>query len=161
MLAALLHAYEDNREYAKRLVADLSDAEMMSQPVPGRVMNHAAWALAHLGVYGPVVEALVLGRPFQDPIDHPFGGKSKPLSDPGVYAPKAELLRVFVEGYDGAARALRSAPAERFGAPQPVERWKARFPTVAHFAQHIMVKHMATHLGQVSAWRRAGGRPSV
>lgn len=161
LLAALLSTYEDNREYAKRLVADLADAELTSQPVAGRTMNHPAWVLAHLGLYGPIVAAVVRGDPFDDPRHHPFGGLSHPINERGVYPSKAELLRAFVAGYDGAAAAIRIASAERLAAPTPLERWRARYPTIAYFAQHMMVEHISVHLGQLSAWRRAGGRPSV
>ena len=46
-------------------------------------------------------------------------------------------------------------------AETPLERWRPRFPCVVDLPGQFFVKHNATHLGQLSAWRRAGGRPAV
>lgn len=160
-IEAVAHHHESNRAYAASLVADLSEADMTSQPVPGRVMNHAAWVLAHLGVYGPILGAMLRSRPFADPMNHVYGRASKPLGDPSAYPPKAELLRVFTEGYDDAVAAMRAAPASVLAAPTPLERWREKRPRLADLCAHILLVHPATHLGQLSAWRRAGGRPPV
>jgi hypothetical protein len=45
--------------------------------------------------------------------------------------------------------------------PIPLERWTGRFPRIADATLYLMLSHEAAHLGQVSAWRRAGGRPAV
>jgi hypothetical protein len=45
MLAPLLHTWNLNLGYAKRLVADIPDDTMAIQPAPH--MNHAAWVLGH------------------------------------------------------------------------------------------------------------------
>lgn len=46
MIGPLLHAWNLNLGYAKRLVADIPDDKMAIQPAPG--INHAAWVLGHL-----------------------------------------------------------------------------------------------------------------
>jgi hypothetical protein len=153
--------WREHAEYARRLIADLEDEEMVSQPVPGVTMNHPAWILSHLSIYAPVIAACFRDDPFEDPADHRFGRASKPEPTTTPYLPKGELLRAFVGGYDDALAAFRAMPAERLTAATPLERWLERFPTIGHLPIQFFVKHIGLHLGQVSAWRRAGGRAPV
>ena len=46
MLSPLIHTWNLNLGYAKRLVADIPDDQMAFQPAAH--MNHAAWVLGHL-----------------------------------------------------------------------------------------------------------------
>jgi hypothetical protein len=156
-----IRAWHDMRDYAQRLVADLSDGDMVSQPVPGVVMNHPAWVLSHLNIYAPVLTAILRGRPFEDPKTHRFGMGSKPLADAGAYLPRQRLIDEFVTGYDEAAEALKNLTERDLAAETPLERWRPRFPRIIDLPGQFFVKHNATHLGQISAWRRAGGRPAV
>jgi len=149
------------RGYAQRLVADLAPDEMVSQPVAGVVMNHPAWVLSHLGAYAPVIEGLLVGEPVEDPLDHPFGRKSAPVAEVSAYAPRDELIDAFIHGYDRIVDALAMLPPERLTEPTPIDRWVGRFPTLGHLPVQFVIKHNAHHLGQVSAWRRAGGRRPV
>jgi len=50
MVSHLLHAWNLNLAYARRLVADLTEEQMTVQPSSG--MNHAAWVLGHLACSG-------------------------------------------------------------------------------------------------------------
>ncbi|MGQ0626644.1 MAG: hypothetical protein ACT4PL_00910, partial [Phycisphaerales bacterium] len=77
LVAAVLRAWAAQRDYAARLVADLGQEEMWSQPVPGVVMNHAAWTIGHLSAYPPVLTAMLTSRPFEDPLRHPVGRDSR------------------------------------------------------------------------------------
>jgi len=157
----VLASFKANGDYAERLVADLSPAEMASQPVPGVTLNHPAWALAHLAVYPPVLLDMLEGRVPEDPAGHQYGRNSRPLDDPAAYPPKDALVAHFLTVRHRLAEAFDRADESRVGAPPTLERWQERFPTIWHVALHLMTSHEATHLGQVSAWRRAGGRPAV
>jgi len=158
---AILRTWERQRDYAARLVADLTDADMLSQPVPGVVMNHPAWVFSHIGLYPPVLSAILRGTPFTDPITTPYGKDSKPLADPRAYAPKAQLMEQYFRGHDELAEALAEADPAVLAKPIPLARWQQRFPFIADAIVHLMIDHEMGHLGQVSAWRRAGKRPSV
>jgi len=151
-------SWREIADYAQRLVADLEDEEMVSQPVDGVIMNHPAWILSHLSIYAPVITACFRDEPVEDPKDHRHGAKSKPLPGLSDYLPKGELIRQFVGGYDEALGAFKAMPSERLSLPTPLERWQTRFPTIAHLPIQFFVKHNMQHLGQISAWRRAGGR---
>ena len=124
-------------------------------------MNHPAWTFGHIGIYPPVLAAILRGQSFEDPITHKYGRDSRPLSDPKAYPPKSELMAAYLAGHDDLAAALELADAAVLSRPIPMARWKERFPIVADAVVHLMIDHESTHLGQVSAWRRAGGRAAV
>lgn len=160
-IGAIVRTWRRQREYALRLVADLSDDDMVSQPIAGVVMNHPAWVLSHLAPYPPVLAAILRGDPFEDPLNSPFGRGSRPLSDRAAYLPKAEIVGKYLAGHDELEGALGGAVPADLDAPIPLARWKERFPLVGDAVIHLMLHHESAHLGQISAWRRAGGRVSV
>jgi len=161
LIQAVLRTWDRQRDYAVRLVADLSDADMVSQPVAGVVMNHPAWVFGHIGIYPPVLAAVLKGEPFEDPIRHRYGRESKPEADAAAYPAKAALMAGYLAGHDELARVLGAADPAVLSRPIPLARWKDRFPFIADAIIHLMIDHESGHLGQLSAWRRAGGRPAV
>jgi len=156
-----IRAWHEVRGYAQRLVADLADDDMLAQPVPGVVMNHPAWILSHCALYGPLLAGMLRGEAVEDPKGHRYGFGSQPLDDASAYLPKQELLDRFVAVFDDAAEALRAVTEARLAEPTPLERFRPRFPRIVDLPGQFFVKHNMTHLGQLSAWRRAGGRPAV
>ena len=161
LVSSLLLSWSNQRDYAQRLVADLSDQDIVSQPVPGVVMNHPAWTLGHLSPYPPVLAAILREQPFVDPLNSKFGRGTKPVSDTAAYPPKATLLAEYLEGHDLLARTLEGVDTGVMAKPIPLARWKDRFPRIGDAVLYLMLSHEGAHLGQISAWRRAGGRASV
>lgn len=164
LVNAILGSWAMQRDYAARLTADLSEADMVSQPVPGVVMNHPAWVFSHLSLYPPTLVAMLRGAKegeFADPIKSPYGKDSRPTGDAAAYRPKRELLAAYFAGHDELARELEGADPAVLARPIPLARWEKRFPCIADALVHLMLDHEAGHLGQVSAWRRAGGRAAV
>lgn len=156
-----LFYWPEIRDYALRLVDDLTGDDMIAQPVAGVTMNHPAWILGHLGAYGPMCADIFRGKPANDPLNHPFGKNSRPEALLDAYGSKGRLVATFRDGYDDAAAALREMDPARLSEPTPIERFLTRFPTIGHLPVQFFVKHTSLHLGQLSAWRRAGGRPPV
>ncbi len=164
LIDAVLGSWTKQRDYAARLVADLSDADMVSQPVPGVVMNHPAWVFSHLSLYPPTLSAIIRGAregEFVDPITSPFGKDSRPAGDGDAYLPKAALMTQYFAGHDELAAVLEQVGTAGLTRAIPLARWEERFPLVADALVYLMLHHETVHLGQVSAWRRAGGRPAV
>ncbi|QDU71734.1 DinB superfamily protein [Mucisphaera calidilacus] len=155
----LLTGWNANGDYAQRLVADLKEDQWTHQPGPG--MNHPAWVLAHLTAYLDVLEQLLTGGTPADPKDHPFGMQSKPESDLGIYGTPEALVAAYVKGHEAVAGALENADEAAIQRAMPIERWTGRFPKVGDLLGYVMLVHEATHLGQLSAWRRVQGLPSV
>ncbi len=161
LIDALLRTWSKQRDYADRLTADLTDSDMISQPVPGVTMNHPAWVFSHIGLYPPVLSAILRRQPFIDPAASPFGKDSQPSSTLTDYPTKAALLAGFFLDHDELGDTLAQADPHILELPVPLERWKPRFPFIADLIVHLMIDHEMGHLGQVSAWRRAGRRPCV
>ena len=157
LVSSLLLSWSNQRDYAQKLVADLSDADMVSQPVAGVVMNHPAWTLGHLSPYPPVLSAILKGEEFVDPLNSKYGRGTKPVGDVGAYPAKAALVAEYLAGHDLLARTIESVDAAVMAKPIPLARWKERFPRVGDAVLYLMLSHEGAHLGQLSAWRRAGG----
>jgi hypothetical protein len=154
----LLKAARVNMDYAKKLVADISDEQMAVQPAPG--MNHAAWVLGHLTW---VADSMI--RVFDQPYALPkqwgelFNPASKPTSDRQCYPSKAELLGAYEQAYGRLIETVRAAPLESFDREFPNPKLRPTLPTVGVAMVHILASHHGLHLGQLSAWRRAMGLP--
>jgi hypothetical protein len=163
VIDGFLYAWKKNQDYAPRLVADLSEEQMVAQPAsnPDAPANHPAWVLSHLNVYLPVICAIIKNEPFEDPKTHAFGMLSKPEPSSDTYASKRELLDDFVAGHDQVARLLNDADDSIFSQALHLPRWSAIMPTAAIALPYLMFNHENMHLGQISAWRRIQGMPSV
>lgn len=159
--SAILITWRRNRDYALRLVGDLTDAQMVAQPVAGVTMNHPAWILCHLDVYAPIAAALARRQPFEDPVEHRYGQKSSVVNDASEYPAREALIERYTRSHDEAQRALEAADDAVFLIPNPLERWRTLHPRVGDMLATLCVKHESMHLGQLSAWRRAMGLARV
>ena len=148
-------------DYAQRLTADLSDADLAKRPAEG--MNPPAWILGHLVLVADSAVMLLGGEGVCPPEWRTWFGKdSVPLAAGGPQLSKNELMTRLAERHSEVDRLLAKgvAPA-RLDEPNPREHLRAALPTVGHFLTHMLTTHPGTHLGQLSAWRRAVGLPSV
>lgn len=160
-----------NGAYLGRLVGDLSEAGVssavgsaptwFSQPMSDRVINHPAWICLHLNLYRRIIADLLRARPFDDPLDTPFGRGSKVSLDPGAHPAPSAIRSEGERLHAEVLEALDEAPLARFAAPNPLPRWRELHPRVGEQLVTLMIKHESFHLGQLSAWRRAMGLPSV
>lgn len=157
-----LFAWKKNQDYGPKLVADLTEEQMALQPVAdGAPANHPAWVFSHLNAYLPVIEGLILGKEFDDPKQHRFGMLSRPEADRSIYAAKDELVDEFVKGHQRVAEILADCDDSIFEQAVQLPRWKDVMPTVGIALPYVMLNHENMHLGQLSAWRRIQGMPSV
>ncbi len=157
MLNYLQHAAKLNRGYLGELVADIEQAEMVEQPQPG--MNHPAWILAHLTVSaGHVVSLLGGSPPVPEGWNERFGHGSKLSADPADFPDKQTLLEAYQASHQAMVESLGSATDEALAAPVPIEELREMMPTVGDAVFFMATAHEASHLGQLSAWRRAKGR---
>ena len=163
IIEGFLFAWNKNKEYGPKLVADLDEAQMTMHPAPSdsAPSNHPAWIFSHLNVYLPVIAAIIKNEPFDDPKEHRFGMLSKPEADASIYASKDELISTFLAGHDEVANLLQSSDDSIFSQSVQLPRWAEVMPMASVALPYLMFNHENQHLGQLSAWRRIQGLPSV
>lgn len=161
LASAITITWKRNGAYGERLVQDLTRDQWLSQPVDGLVMNHPAWVVSHLNLYGDLAVRMIRGEVVDDPADHAYGQKSRPLADPSAYAKPDELIARWRAIHADGIEALVAIDDKLLMSSTPLERWRTLHPRIGEMAVTLMVKHEAAHLGQLSAWRRAMGLPPV
>lgn len=159
--AALHSTWSRNGAYAQRLVGDLSAAQFLAQPVPGRVINHPAWVLCHLNVYAEIVARVLRSEAVEDPLGRPFARGSKVTQGSGDYPEPSAIVGAFARLHEEVGAALAGASDALFASPVPLERLRPVAPTVGELLVMLLIKHESFHLGQLSAWRRAMGLAPV
>lgn len=143
--------------YAQRLIADIPEEKFTYQPAEG--MNHPAWVLGHLGF----VADYALGIVGQPALCAPqwskmFGPGSKPA---GTHPGKDVLWSAFERGHRALLAAVPMITPEQAEAANPFTPLLEIMPTAGDLLAHIMTTHEASHLGQLSAWRRMIGLGAV
>jgi len=160
LISHLLNTYSRNLDYAKRLVADVPEDKMAHQPAPG--MNHPAWVIGHLALVGDMIGGLMGQAPLAPAAWEPiFGNSSKPSADASIYPGKAELVAALERSHARIASIVSGLPPEALAQTMPKEEYRKHFPTTGDALMYIMTFHDGVHLGQLSAWRRVQGMPSV
>lgn len=156
-------------QYAERLLvgitpqtfarfARLGGAELHS--------NHPAFILGHLSIY-PVRVLTHIGRDATEATpparyDELFKNGAECRDDPTgtIYPPMAELREFFFRSYRAALAALSEADDATLAGPNPSEgRIKELMPSLGAMLNFFVSGHAQSHLGQLSAWRRAQGLP--
>ena len=163
IIDGLVNGFQKNKAYGERLLSDVSDEQMTLQPAGDRELplNHPAWALSHMNLYLPVIQAVIKGETFEDPKGHRFGMESQPENDASLYPSRDELLNQWTEGHDTVCDLLSNGTNAIFERPVVLERWAAIMPNAGICLPYLMLNHENTHLGQISAWRRVLGMPRV
>lgn len=136
------------------LLADIAAEDFCKQPLPA--MNHPAWILGHL-TFATDRHATFVGAEQQHADwDGLFGKGSTPEADLGKYPSKEELIAAWHGSNNRIITGVQAASPETLAAPNEHVRPEA-LPTLGDFLTFSMVGHTSTHLGQLSAWRRASG----
>ncbi|MGI9178242.1 MAG: DinB family protein [Pirellulales bacterium] len=160
MIRPLLHTWNLNLGYAKRLVADIPEDRMTFQPAPE--MNHAAWVLGHLACTADMLGSMIGAEPVCPPgWTELFDWNSSPSSESGRYPSKADLLKALEGAHAGIAATLPDVSESRWVEITPIEAVRGFLPTLGDCLVFVMAAHENMHLGQVSAWRRVQGMGRV
>lgn len=156
MLQHVLHVYQINGGFARRLVKDLTADQMVQQP--HGVVNHPAWSLGHLAVAGhDVCELLGATSDMPPAWEATFKTGGVPAADTTAFPAKDELLRILDQQHERIAKALSDIDPAVLVKPHPDENTRAVFPTVGDLVVFLITAHEMDHLGQIAAWRRAMG----
>ena len=148
--------YEFMHGYGRRLLGGIPDEDYAKQPQPG--VNHPTWILGHLTQVAQFGVTICGGDPWLNADwGQKFGVGSQPTSDPAAY-PTAEEMRVaYDDGHQRLSRAMAEDVSVDLSQPNPVAQLASVLPTQRDLLSHILTTHEATHLGQLSAWRRSMG----
>ncbi len=156
MLQSVLHTYQMNLGYANMLLEDIPDEQLADQP--GGIVNHGAWQIGHMAVSSDSLSGLLgLERQLMA-WDELFNMGSQPTADRSAYPGKADLLTALATGHERITKAAESADPDLFTQPTPNEKMRQFFPTIGDILAFVCTTHEGTHLGQLSAWRKAIGR---
>src|SRR5947207_4224874 len=160
MLDLILPSYDFSLMYLQKLVADVPDEKMCDQPVAAHPMNHAAWTIGHVAWVDDNITRYIGKQPRLENLKDLLGIGSKPQGQRSLYPSKDELVKMLNESHANLVAAVKAAPGQVFG-ELPPERMRSRFPSVGHMLVGLMTTHRGAHIGQLSAWRRVQGYPSV
>ena len=160
MIDSLLHNYAFNLSYLKMLLDGIPPERICEQP--GNIANHPAWILGHL-VHAADFAGMLLGLEPNAPKEWEplFGRGVEPKDDRSAYPSIDELLAALESQHTRVTEAVQNADPEALKQPTPDEEFRALMPTVGDALVFLITNHEATHLGQLSTWRRAMGLPSV
>ena len=153
--------FEFQLNYIKLLSADLDDADLGQSPFPGA--NPPVWILGHLAVCTDYA-ARILGQKPECPREwhQCFAPGTNPAAVPQPYPSKADLLTALENGHRRVVAALAEADPEPLNQPHAIELLKAtNLKTNGDVLSHLMCSHPAFHVAQLSACRRAKGKPPV
>lgn len=148
------------RQQTLNLVADLTEAQMYQQSVPGE--NHPAWTLGHL-LMADYFIFLLLKIPntpqMTENLWNTYGPGHTPPLEREKYLPKEQLVEQLIEGDRIRRQFIQEMTSADLAQPTPEPRIAASQPTLGHFL-HYMLFHEGNHGGQLAAWRKTQGLPS-
>ena len=158
MLTTAINVLRFLEGYGDMLVADVSPEDFCRQPLPG--MNHPAWVFGHLAYASDRHGTLVGNDQRLGDWQGMFAKGSATSDDPANYPSKDELLAAWKAANSRLIAAVEGASPERLATPNTYLP-NGLLPTLGDFLAYSMTGHTSSHLGQVSAWRRADGRPPL
>lgn len=147
------------RSLLHSMVEAIDEGQLYEQ-LPGGG-NSPAWILGHLSVVNRFGHSM-LGGPGPSPADLvKFGPGSSPALDLADGPSKQQLLEEEQDSAEALRAAVQVVEAEILDAPQQSPFLQKEFPLVRNMLAHILASHLSLHIGQLSAWRRAHGMPSI
>jgi hypothetical protein len=150
-------------DYALTLVKDIPADKFAHMPHPN--MNHPAFNLGHLSIYPNRIFTLLDRKDLV--VDNPrytelFAAGVACVEQDGRYPAKDEIVHAFTTGYTKLLNIMPTVTDAMLAKPNPIEgRMREIFPLVGIGVNFMLNNHTMMHLGQISAWRRAVGLPSV
>jgi len=158
MFEHAINVSKANVGYGDMLLADIEADQFADQPKPG--MNHPAWIVGHLAFVADRVASL-LGAEAQHADWKPLFGGSSALQDAGAYPGKDTLIAAWHAAQNRLTDAVAAADPAALEGANPIERMQSVAPSMKDFVTFALTSHAAIHLGQLSSWRRAMGKPAL
>lgn len=144
--------------YGDDLLRDIQPDQMCEQPTPSA--NHPAWIIGHLAMAIDGHAEYVGGVKQLADWGERFGFGSTPTADAGAYPVKSELVDAWHAANARMINLAQSVTPKQLAKPTQGPLAES-LPTVGDFISFSMTSHTSLHLGQLSAWRRAMGKPRL
>jgi hypothetical protein len=147
-----------NLDMLNATVSDLSDADLLTRPVPAA--NHANWQIGHLILAETMMVKSFkpeLAAPIPDGFDKKYNKEACTKDDPSFFASKQVLMDQFGKTRAASVKFVRSIAMTDLDKPSP-EQMRNFLPTLGHVV-FILPNHVAMHLGQIQVLRRKLGKP--
>lgn len=158
MIECIINSFQLRLADVRRLVADLSDEQMTAQPAVGLHMNPPAWQLGHIVCSMQAIGGEMGLSPWlSESWTQRFSQGSRTMVDADGCPNRNELLSALADGEWRIVERLRVMTADELAGPLPDTRFRDAFPSLGHAVLHILAGHVAVHVGQLAAWRRAMG----
>jgi len=156
----VLHSFAYCLDFLREQVSDVAASDMVAQPAG--VTNHPAWVIGHLSYTFQMLGGAIDVPPWlNDGWAARYGTGSVPIADVGLYETKDHALAALHDAQSRITRAVEGLNEARLNEPFPEESYRNVFPTIRHALTQVLVGHTAFHVGQLSAWRRAMGLPTM
>jgi hypothetical protein len=150
-------------DYGLLLARDIPADTFAHMPHP--TMNHPAFNFGHLSLYPNRIFLLIDRKDLieEDARYAELFAAGKPcVEQDGRYPHKDEIMQRFTDAYRKAYEVLPAVTDAVLAQPNPIEgRMRERLPLVGIAVNFLLNNHVMSHLGQVSAWRRAMGMAGV
>jgi hypothetical protein len=145
--------------YLKKLTAEMTAADLVNHAGGA---NPPGWILGHLAVVADLVGPMLkLERRCPAAWHKAFG----PTHQPSASMPQqsaAEWVAAIEAGYEAILAALPQADERVLAEPHGVPLLAGTLiQTRGQLLSHVLSTHLATHIGQLSAWRRNQGKPAL
>ena len=144
--------------FGDSLLADIAPEDMCKQPEPG--MNHPAWIIGHLAIASDGHSKYAGGEPRLAAWRERFDFGTQLTQNLDDYPAKDELVGEWHAANERLINAVSTAEPAMLEEPTQGPLGES-LPTVGDFLVFSMTGHTSLHLGQLSAWRRADGRPPL
>ncbi|HET6426292.1 MAG TPA: DinB family protein [Planctomycetaceae bacterium] len=142
-------------DYLERIIAEMTPDDLRRA---NGSANPPGWILGHLAIVADFAGPM-LKRPRQCPAawHKAFG----PGSDPHAELPQqtaAEWAQTIRNNYEGILAVLPTADDAELAQPHGSSLLaNTKIETMGQLLSHLLTTHLATHIGQLSAWRRSQG----
>lgn len=161
---SIINGLHLNIAYAKVLVKDLSDQELLFQP--SGFLNHPAWTLGHLTTSLEMcIDLLGGGYSLDKDWDALFkrkgpGDPQTPNKNQSLYPSKNTLLSKLSYQEKELIRLLNNT-ADEFLNNDHHWKFSNYLPSKADYLHFMISIHFSWHLGQLAEWRRMAGFDSA
>jgi uncharacterized damage-inducible protein DinB len=155
---AIRTALNGNHNILKMYVSDLSDADLLTRPVPGA--NHIAWQLGHVIAAEVMFQGMLPGnKPVELPakFEQQHSKETSSADSPAGFRSKQEYLDLFDKVRGNTLATLdRMADADL---DRPTTGRMAEFAPTLGAVLLLLANHEMMHAGQFTVLRRKLGKP--